>query len=350
MSFHGYSLAPAAVHEDDWVLVDSSASQRQSIEIVADSMDETPLTVNVQETDERSVVEDDSSSDSGELSESCESQIPIMVDSGISASMNISCESTQHRQIPPSETQDSMPCFSPSENEKPFNEHQPASKKSEVSPDEVDISYSSAGMKVETVNVSKTLMASQSMGVQVADGNQQLISNEAMTFNVSAESKSDEYVVNTEEFLDEPKLETETKVEIMPDGTVVTRKVTKTIRKRVVAKSVLTKSEEGEVTIKPDDSNSERVRKFLALGSTSSTARPAADASPDDASAASRFLSMSKSDFEQLEQTHAEDLPCDTAIERKITVVQSQTTCVEGDANNPTDILPAASATEQRLE
>lgn len=351
------------VHEDDWVLVDSSDSQRQSLEITVLDGETAPMTVNVQETDERSVIEDDeipnrvsdstasaSSPTNYESSHCSEAQIPIMMDSGISASMNISCESFQQRDMPPSATQDSIPCFSPTDDESsPLSETASSNKNSHSTSDEVDVSYSSSGMKVETVNVSKKLVASQTIGVAMTGQSQQVMSNEEMTFDVSAQSQTDEYVVNTEEFLDEPKLETETKVEILPDGTVVTRKITKTIRKRVVAKSILTKSEEGEVTVKPDDMNRVRVRKFLSLGTstTGSARRPAADKAPGDASAASRFLSMSKSDFEQLEQTHTEDLPCDTTVQRKITVVQSQITCVEGDNNNPTDSDPAASATNQ---
>ena len=156
----------------------------------------------------------------------------------------------------------------------------------------------------------------------------------SMLVTVKDDSTSDQTCINTEVDADEPTLKTETKVEFLPDGTVVTRKITKTIRKRMVAKNVLTVSEEGDLSLDADNNNTSKVQKFLSLGVSQSpgeSARPSSDKSPDTESSTSRFLAMTKEDIHEIEQTFTDGLPTDTHVERKITVVQSQTTCIEGD-------------------
>lgn len=343
-------------------MIDSAESQRHSLEIsAADDDDDTQsMVVSICETDTRSVIEDDTDappnvSASTSQSESdnekddtnaSDTHIPVMMDSGISASMNISCDSFQHKQMHPSTTQDSMQLSWPSDDDSSGK----ADAGAEAELD--DVKVSSAGIKVETLNVSKTLLASHNLNISIDSDGEQLVSSEDLTLDVKAHRHSDEFVEHSEEYLAEPKLETETKVEILPDGTVVTRKITKTTRKRVVAKSVLTKSDEGEVTVRSDTTNSERVRKFLSLGSaTESTSRPAADVSPDGDSTASRFLNLTHSDFENMEETHTEDLPTETNVERKITVVQSQTTVIEGDDNAASsEFHPASAAASEPVE
>jgi len=195
------------------------------------------------------------------------------------------------------------------------------------------VKYSSEGMKVDTMDFAKIVGTRQDISHDFSGSRVDVNTDESTTTDVSAATKSKEIVVNTEETTEEPKLETETKIEILPDGTVVTRKITKTTRKRIVAKSILTKSEEGEVTITSADKSREKIRKFLSTdGATATTAN-----SNRQGTSAEDFANISKTTFEgisDIERQHAEDLPVDTAVARTITLVQEQTTCIEGEQCN----------------
>lgn len=141
------------------------------------------------------------------------------------------------------------------------------------------------------------------------------------------------------EEIDEPKLETETKIEVLPDGTVVTRKITKTTRKRVVAKSVLTKSEDGDVSVKMSDESSDEVKAFLKLQTTEDVGTFKSDFvhSTSAQTSTEQFLNLGKKVASELQSEHTDDLPSETAVDRTISVLHTQTTCIEGEDDDQAD-------------
>lgn len=264
-----------------------------------------------------------------------------MLDSGFSAAMEMSDESF-HRVMIKSGTLDSVMQSSWSTEHDSYERFE----------DDRKVMYTKVGQSemrettLEPCTHSNDDFASYSSSMQTAAYNLEGLRSNIKSSNFeskdmtsgdtfSAKIYSEENVHHEIEGTDEePTYETETKIEVMPDGTVVTRKITKTTRKRTVAKSVLTKSEDGEVLVRPSADASEKVRKFLSFNtSDSSTKRPYADASPDSDSAKDKFFYITKDTLDELEQAYTDDLPTETPINRRITVVHTETSCVEGEAN-----------------
>lgn len=270
-----------------------------------------------QSTDNTSILGSESMNEQSDESSTTQVIFSNMKDSGISASMVVSADSVVVSTIPLSSTQDSMPLsFSDEELCEAFDNECNAAASS--------LTKSEGITAVSTHSVSSDLTEQEHLSTF----------SDSIVFDIKSHSKSDGVSFQTEFSTDEPKLETETKIEVLPDGTVVTRKITKTIRKRVVAKSVLTKSEEGELSVASDNQTSVHVQKFLSLGNPDndglSSSESAEDKSPTG-SATERFLTLTKGDVDELNQESTEDLPASLDIERTITVVQSQTTCIEGE-------------------
>lgn len=193
------------------------------------------------------------------------------------------------------------------------------------------------------VDFQNTPNPEQKLAIDVDIDSHVSTSNDSCTLDIHTQSKSDDITFETEITTDDPRLETETKIEVLPDGTVVTRKITKTIRKRMVAKNLITKNEDGDITLSTKESNSSMVKKFLSLGSSDQSVSPpavSADQSPDESSAATHFLAMSPGDIDDLGHSHTKDLPADIEVERTITVLQSQTTCIEGEENLAASSVP----------
>lgn len=130
-----------------------------------------------------------------------------------------------------------------------------------------------------------------------------------------------------DEYIGEPTMETETDVRVLPDGTVVTRKITKTKQKRTVAKSILTKTEDGSVLIRPAQDNSSQAGsqgfQYMEASGSSRSSNVSADQDDNFANGGVRL--------DELPSAHTEDLPANTRIERRVTVLQTETTYIEGD-------------------
>lgn len=295
-------IRSAEVEEDDWVhLVSPNGSQpSRTLDDSEPFSRAVPTNVDLDDLHLSMQLDDDVKTFDAQYSTSVS-----MEDSGISASMQNS-GNVQLPNLPHSGTSDSML----------DSVNAPSTQTEE--PDEFN-------QQVQDVDIitEDSVLSEDSSNSQVS-----------LRVNFRDANSHEETVIEAEVTTDDPTLQTETRVEILPDGTVVTRKITKTIRKRMVAKSVLTKSDDGEVTLSPDDENADRVKKFLSLGVSSqlgTSSKPASDRSPIDEPSTARFLAMTKEDVEDIEQTYTDDLPTDTHVQRKITVVQSQTTCIEGD-------------------
>lgn len=131
-----------------------------------------------------------------------------------------------------------------------------------------------------------------------------------------------------DEYIGEPTMETETDVRVLPDGTVVTRKITKTKQKRTVAKSILTKTEDGSVLIRPAQDNSSQAgsQGFQYMEASGSSRSSNVSADQDD-----NFANVGGVRLDELPSAHTEDLPANTRIERRVTVLQTETTYIEGD-------------------
>lgn len=330
-------LLPSAVC-DDIVVHTVEQAEYENIPV---SFEETNI---VLESDDSALVEDQAE----------DIEITAMKDSGISASMNVSDESVLIGQILPSSTLDSL--LSSTDNDAVISDklsntdipQEIIQEDSDTPRDDANVEYSSSGMKVESVNISKMVVAGQTTNFELSKDHNTSFSSDALSIDITADTKSNEVVVTSEVTTDDPKLETETRVEVLPDGTFVTRKITKTIRKRMVAKSVLKKSEDGELTISSHDQNSNQVQKFLKLGSgtdRSDTEKSFNDQTSHIDSSATHFLTMTTADVDELEQTFTDDIPTALDVERKITVVQSQTTCIEGeDSSAESSLCRMASA------
>lgn len=323
-------LISAEVQEDDWVHIDSA------LDTVTANEPRPPTIIPVLQGDTStsdvelpfstappimSTVSDATFDNTQPHSDKVFDQRVAMKDSGLSSSMDNSTD-LQIQVFPHSTTDDSMFACS-----------------GDSSISDVDDSAMQYEQQLQDVAVvtEDTVFSDRSSSSQIS-----------LSVNINDDVKSQETVVETQVTTDDPTLHTETKVEILPDGTIVTRKITKTIRKRMVAKRVLTKSEDGDVSFGPDNNNDLKVQKFLSLGGLEQSeeyTRPDSDNSPSDESATAQFLAMTKDGVRDIEQTYTDDLPSDIDVERKITVVQSQTTCIEGeDAIADSDIAGMASA------